>query len=107
MRLAEEPGQRAKGIGETLKATGFEVNTLLDADRERLLGAIRGYVQAMEQKKAVGLFYFAGHGVQLDWRNYMLPIDAVIDKIDDVGKQKRGRRPAHGRADQLAGNPMT
>ena len=41
----------------------------------------------MEQKKHVGLFYFAGHGVQLDWRNYLLPIDAVIDKIEDVAKQ--------------------
>lgn len=101
----KNPTNDAKGIGETLKAAGFEVKTLLDADREQLIGAIRGYVQAMEQKKAVGLFYFAGHGVQLAWRNYMLPIDAVIDKIDDVGKQSVDiARLMEGLT--KAGNPM-
>jgi uncharacterized caspase-like protein/uncharacterized membrane protein YgcG len=77
----------AKAIAETLKAAGFAVDMKLDTGREALIGAIREYVHTMEQKKAVGLFYFAGHGVQLDWRNYLLPIDAVIDRIEDVAKQ--------------------
>src|SRR5258706_13509618 len=76
----------AKAVAEALKGSGFEVKILLDTGREALVGAIRDYVHAMEQKGSVGLFYFAGHGVQLDWRNYMLPIDAVIDKIEDVAK---------------------
>ncbi|MFY9317058.1 MAG: caspase family protein [Burkholderiales bacterium] len=77
----------AKAVSEALKASGFAVTTLIDTGREALVKAIRGYVNGMEQKKAVGLFYFAGHGVQLDWRNYMLPVDAVIDTVEDVGKQ--------------------
>jgi hypothetical protein len=77
----------AKAIAEALKGTGFAVTMLLDTGREALIQAIRDYVNGMEKQKAVGLFYFAGHGVQLDWRNYMLPIDAVIDKIEDVAKQ--------------------
>ena len=101
----KNPVNDAKGIGETLKAAAFEVNTLLDAGREQLIGAIREYVQAMEQKKAVGLFYFAGHGVQLAWRNYMLPVDAVIDKIEDVGQQSVDiARLMEGLT--KAGNPM-
>jgi hypothetical protein len=77
----------ARAISGTLKGAGFAVTMLIDAGRDALIGAIRDYVHTMEQKKCVGLFYFAGHGVQLDWRNYMLPIDAVIDKVEDVGKQ--------------------
>ena len=77
----------AKAIAEALKASGFDVTMKLDTGREDLIGAIRAYVHAMEQKKHVGLFYFAGHGVQLAWRNYLLPVDAVIDKIEDVAKQ--------------------
>jgi hypothetical protein len=101
----KNPANDAKGIAETLKAAAFEVKTLLDAGREQLIGAIRDYVQAMEQKKAVGLFYFAGHGVQLAWHNYMLPIDAVIDKIEDVGKQSVDiARLMEGLT--KAGNPM-
>jgi len=101
----KNPANDAKGVGDALKAAGFEVNTLLDTGREQLIDAIRNYVRAMEQKKAVGLFYFAGHGVQLAWRNYMLPIDAVIDKIDDVGKQSVDiARLMEGLT--KAGNPM-
>jgi uncharacterized caspase-like protein len=77
----------ANAVGAALKAAGFEVNLKLDTGRAEMLDAIRAYVHLMEQKKHVGLFYFAGHGVQLDWRNYLLPIDAVIDKLEDVAKQ--------------------
>ena len=83
----KNPGNDARGVGAALQGAGFAVTMKLDTGREELLAAIRDYVHAMEQKKAVGLFYFAGHGVQLEWRNYMLPIDAVIDKLEDVGKQ--------------------
>jgi hypothetical protein len=77
----------AKAIADSLKAAGFAVAMKLDTPRDELLKAIRDHVHAMEAQKAVGLFYFAGHGVQLDWRNYMLPIDAVIDKVEDVARQ--------------------
>jgi hypothetical protein len=77
----------AKAIAEALKGAGFTVTMLLDTGRDALIQAIRDYVNGMEKQKAVGLFYFAGHGVQLDWRNYMLPVDAVIDKVEDVGRQ--------------------
>jgi uncharacterized caspase-like protein len=83
----KNPANDAKGVGDALKAAGFAVTTKLDTGREELIQSIRDYVNAMEKQKAVGLFYFAGHGVQLDWRNYMLPVDAVIDKIEDVAKQ--------------------
>ena len=66
----------ARAMAETLKGAGFAVTALLDTSKDALIGAIRDYVHAMEKQKAVGLFYFAGHGVQLDWRNYMLPVDA-------------------------------
>jgi hypothetical protein len=83
----KNPPNDAKAMGEALKGAGFEVMMKLDTGREELVSAIRDYVHVIEQKKCVGLFYFAGHGVQLAWRNYMLPIDAVIDKIDDMAKQ--------------------
>jgi uncharacterized caspase-like protein len=83
----KNPANDAKGVGDALKAAGFGVSMKLDTGRDELIQAIRDYVNAMEKQKAVGLFYFAGHGVQLEWRNYMLPVDAVIDKIEDVAKQ--------------------
>ncbi|MEQ1776736.1 MAG: caspase family protein, partial [Burkholderiales bacterium] len=78
------PGNDARAIGEALRQSGFEVTITLDAGREALAAAIRAHVQMLAAKKAVGLFYFAGHGVQLAWRNYLIPVDASVSKLEDI-----------------------
>ncbi len=80
----DNPANDAKAIAAELKATGFEVNLLLDTSRDALLNAIEAYGKQLASRKAVGLFYFAGHGAQLAWRNYLVPVDAVIKSMDDV-----------------------
>ena len=66
------PGNDAKAIGDVLRQSGFEVTVRLDAAREDMAAAIRAHVQTLAARKAVGLFYFAGHGLQLAWRNYLV-----------------------------------
>ena len=44
------------------------------------------YVKVLAARKAVGLFYFAGHGVQLAWRNYLVPVDAAVRTAEDIPK---------------------
>ena len=78
------PGNDAKAISETLRQSGFEVTVNLDAGREDMAAAIRTHAQTLAARKAVGLFYFAGHGVQLAWRNYLIPVDAAVRKLDDI-----------------------
>jgi hypothetical protein len=81
------PANDAKAIGDTLKAYGFDVTLKVDANRTEMAAAVQAYVQALAAKKGVGLFYYAGHGVQLAWRNYMLPVDMDIDTLADIPKQ--------------------
>ena len=78
------PGNDAKAIGETLRQSGFEVTVKLDATRDDLATAMRAHVQALAARKAVGLFYFAGHGLQLAWRNYLVPVDAAVRRLEDI-----------------------
>ena len=80
----ENPANDAKAIAGELNTAGFEVRLLLDTGRDALLNAIEAYGKQLAARKAVGLFYFAGHGAQLAWRNYLLPVDAVIKSMDDV-----------------------
>jgi uncharacterized caspase-like protein len=49
-----------------------------------MLKAIDAYAGMLAARNAVGLFYFAGHGTQLAWRNYLLPVDAEIVALDDI-----------------------
>jgi hypothetical protein len=36
------------------------------------------------------LFYYAGHGAQLAWRNYLIPVDAEIDSVEDMRNRTVG-----------------
>ena len=81
------PANDAKAIADTLKQAGFDVTTKLDVSRGEMAAAIQAYAQTLAAKKCVGLFYFAGHGLQLAWRNYLIPVDAAIDTLEDVAKQ--------------------
>jgi hypothetical protein len=81
------PGHDARAIAATLAESGFAVTTVLDAPRSRMAEAIRLHVEALAKVKGVGLFYFAGHGVQLAWRNFLLPVDAAIAKLEDIPAQ--------------------
>ncbi len=80
----DNPVNDAKAIAGELKSSGFEVALQLDAGRDAMLNAIETYGKQLASRKAVGLFYFAGHGAQLAWRNYLVPVDAVIKSMDDV-----------------------
>lgn len=80
----KNPANDAKGMAEALNATGFEVTVRLDAGRTAMQAAIDAYLKQLAERKCVGLFYFAGHGVQLNWKNYLLPVDAVVASNADI-----------------------
>ena len=83
----KNPANDAKAIGESLTGLGFEVTLRLDTSKLAMDTAITAYVNTLATRKCVGLFYYAGHGIQLAWKNYLLPVDANIDVIGDVAKQ--------------------
>ena len=71
---------------ETLNLLGFEVIEQLNADQRSMKRAIRDFGRKIEQygKDTVGLFYYAGHGVQIGGINYLIPIGADIRLESDV-----------------------
>ncbi len=80
----KNPVNDAKAIAGELQQTGFRVNLQLDAGRTQMSGAIQSFTDELAKTKGVGLFYYAGHGAQLAWRNYLIPVDAAIEKLEDM-----------------------
>jgi hypothetical protein len=80
----KNPANDARAISEELKRTGFQVTVGLDLTRQQMIDAIRAYGESLNRSKAVGMFYYAGHGLQLAWRNYLVPTDASISKVEDI-----------------------
>ena len=80
----KNPVNDATGIAEELKKAGFAVTLGLDLTQAQMRSAITSYGQRLASSKAVGLFYFAGHGAQLAWRNYLIPVDGEIASVEEL-----------------------
>lgn len=68
----------AKAVAQALGRAGFNVILREDADRATMYEAITDFGDRLREGKGVGLFYFSGHGMQVDGRNYMVPVGARI-----------------------------
>ena len=77
------PVNDAAAMSAALQGAGFEVTLLEDAGFLDIRRAIRGFGAALK-RGGVGLFYYAGHGVQVRGVNYMIPTDTEITAAEDV-----------------------
>ena len=77
------PVNDANDIADALEKCDFTVMKAIDADRKKMRGAIRKFGEEIN-KGAVGLFYYAGHGIQVDGENYLIPIGTEVYNEDEV-----------------------
>ncbi len=80
----KNPVNDAKSIGNTLQQLGFEVTTLLDVNQRQMEQALRRFGSRLRDQNGVGLFYYAGHGMQVSGENYLLPVDINPSTETDV-----------------------
>ena len=69
-------------VAEQLRQAGFNVTLKLDASE--LQDAIRAYGGSAGRATRIRRVHYAGHGVQLNWRNFLLPVDAKIRSRADI-----------------------
>jgi uncharacterized caspase-like protein len=78
----------ARAMGDLLTQAGFAVDLRLNATRDQMSRAIDAFGRAATGSDVDTLvFYYAGHAAQLDWRNYLLPIDGNVEAAGDIRKQ--------------------
>ena len=78
------PGNDAQAMASALKQLGFTVVELRNGGKSEMTEALAKVRSALSGKQGVGMLYYAGHGLQLDWRNYMVPVDAKLTSAADV-----------------------
>lgn len=74
-----DAGEMAKALTEA----GFDVVLGLDLDKTAFDKKIRDFVRELDGAD-VALFFYAGHGLQVSGRNYLVPIDASMQKERDL-----------------------
>ena len=73
------PINDAADIGEVLVGLGFDVEVRIDADLDTMEKAVLRFGNKLAgSTDSVGFFYYAGHGVQSNGENYLIPVDARL-----------------------------
>ncbi len=101
----QNPVNDAKDVAAALRKVGFEVLLETNVGLESMDDAIRKFGAQLTERGGVGLFYYAGHGMQVAGENYLIPVDAKIRAERDVRYRSFPLGMALGEL-QAAGNPM-
>jgi len=73
----------AAAVAKVLEKAGFTVDLKLNASQKQMSDAVTAFGDRLRGGGA-GLFYFAGHGVQIKGRNFLMPVGADVQREDEV-----------------------
>ncbi len=79
----KNPVNDARDMAKALEEMGFDVIHEENASNKAMKDAVHRFGQKLK-KGGVGLFYFAGHGMQVDGRNFLIPVNAEIQAESDI-----------------------
>jgi len=78
------PSNDASAVAAMLKAAGFDsVDSRLNAPASELRRTLREFA-AKARDADIAVVYYAGHGIELDGTNYLIPVDAALETDGDV-----------------------
>lgn len=81
------PGNDARLISETLRELGFEVLEHENLSRPKMQEAVQAFGRQLGAG-GIGLFYYAGHGVQVNGRNYLVPLNyGRVSTLEDAERE--------------------
>ena len=83
----KNPGNDSKDIANALNALYFDTVLLQDATKSKIEKAVASFLAVLEKEGGVGLFYYAGHGVQLLGDNYLVPVETMLGTDVEIKKQ--------------------
>ena len=80
----ENPVNDVRAMAKTLEKTGFKVIKRENASQKDMVESIAMFGEELRKGGGVGLFYYAGHGMQIKGRNFLVPVNADIKREDDA-----------------------
>ena len=77
------PGNDATDMAKALRDIGFDVIDGIDVDRRTMEEKIRAFGDKLDAAR-IAIFYYAGHGMQVGGKNFLIPVDAKLQKPADL-----------------------
>jgi len=83
------PVNDARAVADELKTAAFDVTQALDLGQADMRRAINDFAAKVAAKgtDTIALVYYAGHGVQVEGENFLVPVDARIQSEADIAKE--------------------
>ncbi len=78
------PANDAADISQVLRKLGFDVIEGLNLDRRGMEDKIRAFGRKLEAGADLALLFYAGHGMQVGGRNFLIPVDAKLERSGDL-----------------------
>ena len=79
----KNPVNDAEDVTRVLSSMGFKVSLHQNVDKRTMEESIRNFGRQLKAG-GVGLFFFAGHGMQVEGQNYLIPVNAKIKSESDI-----------------------
>ena len=80
----KNPVNDAEAVGAKLSELGFAVTMKTDVTLSEMETLVRDFTEDLKLSKGTGLFFYAGHAVQVNGYNYLIPLGAGIEAEDEV-----------------------
>ncbi|MET3334482.1 MULTISPECIES: caspase family protein [Bradyrhizobium] len=77
VKALPNPSSDARAVAKSLREIGFTVSEGVDLDRAAMQKMTRDFLREAARAQ-VAVVYYAGHGVQVDGRNYLIPVDVEL-----------------------------
>lgn len=78
------PVNDANDIADRFRQLGFKVIHYENTTYLEMENAVREFGNYLNEIKGIGIFFYAGHGLQVNGRNYLMPVDADIQDETEV-----------------------
>ncbi len=83
-RTLANPVNDANDMTKALTEVGFEVISGTNLSLKQMTDKVREFGDKLKANGGVGLFYYAGHGVQVNNKNYLIPVEADVSREDEI-----------------------
>ncbi|MEA5138627.1 caspase family protein [Arcicella rigui] len=82
-RLGENPINDANDMGQTLQSLGFDVKVITNGTLQTIKDAIKTFQEKIKGAE-MATFFFAGHGIEINGKKYIIPVDAQLKTPADA-----------------------
>jgi hypothetical protein len=79
------PKNDAEDIGQSLRDLGFSTIVATDLDRAGMNDALDRFSRTVSGAE-IALVYYSGHGMQFSGKNFLLPVEARLENVEDVNR---------------------